>query len=88
MIFIYLLTPFLGLLKNYVKYKTIYVSTFLRTPLIYLFLHYIIDSYNPYRIIVFERWFFFIYKIGLSYYRDDYHNKKEKYIQKYGLNYK
>jgi len=36
---IYLITPTLGFLKNYIKYKKIEPFVFLRTPLIYFLLN-------------------------------------------------
>ena len=93
--------PTLGLLKNYVKYKRCDPFTFLRTPIInYLFLFYFninknyYVNYNQYqqeinllKSILYERYFFFIYKIIKSLYNNDYERKKEKYIGKYNLTY-
>lgn len=88
---LYLITPTLGFLKNYIKYKQCNLFTYLRTPFIYYFIHYSLFLLNIqnrlYLTIILERWFFFFYKICLSYLRDDYHLKKDKYIKKYGIQY-
>ena len=91
MIFLYLLTPSLGCLRNYVKYKQISCSLFLRTPLTYFFIHclYFLLGYKQIilRTLISERWFFFIYKIWISFLNDDFHKKKEKYKIKYKIQY-
>ena len=90
-IWLYTITPLLGALRNYIKYKDIKFKTFIRTPIIYLFIHITLSGYIKYNIVmhtlIFERWFFFAYKICLSLYYDDYHNKKEKYKLKYDMVY-
>lgn len=87
MILLYLITPGLGTLRNYVKYKQLSVYMFLRTPITYLFIKYITNTNNIWKILMYERWYFFIYKTILSIYNDDYNSKKEKYIKKYNLDY-
>jgi len=87
MILLYLITPILGGLKNYVKYKQIDLVLFIRTPIIYFFINSILQYNSVWKTLIYERWYFFIYKILLSIYRNDYHNKKDKYIRKYGLKY-
>ena len=87
MILLYLVTPLLGTLRNYIKYKQIKLLMFLRTPITYFFINLIFQNNNMWKTLVFERWFFFIYKSFLSIYNDDYHKKKDKYIRKYGLKY-
>ena len=87
MILLYLITPLLGSLRNYIKYKQIKVLMFLRTPTTYFFINILFQNNNIWKTIVFERWFFFIYKSLLSLYNDDYKKKKEKYILKYNLKY-
>ena len=87
MILLYLITPLLGTLRNYIKYKQIKLLMFLRTPITYFFINLIFQNNNIWKTLVFERWFFFIYKSFLSIYNDDYHKKKDKYIRKYGLKY-
>ena len=87
MILLYLITPFLGLLRNYIKYKQLKIFVFLRTPLLYIFINILFKTNTIWKTMMFERWFFFIYKSLLSLYNDDYNKKKEKYIKKYGLKY-
>ena len=84
---IYLITPLLGFIKNYVKYKRINLLVFLRTPLIYSLLFVLIQTQNIWKIITIERWLFFIFKIIRSTIRKDYIVNKEKYKIKYGLIY-
>jgi acetate kinase len=87
MIFLYLITPLLGTLRNYIKYKRIKILLFLRTPITYFMINLIFQNQNIWKTLMFERWFFFIYKSLLSLYNDDYNVKKQKYIKKYGLKY-
>ena len=87
MMFIYLITPLLGSLKNFVKYKRFNIFNFIRTPFIYFLLMLTDDTINKWRILIYERWFFFIYKTFISIYNDDYNEKKDKYIKKYNLKY-
>lgn len=87
----YFIIPFLGLIKNYVKYKRLSILIFLRTPLINLLIEKIL-FYKNYQnrvllSIIYERIFFFLFKITRSYINNDYIIKKNKYIKKYGLNY-
>ena len=84
---IYLITPLLGFIKNYVKYKRINLLVFLRTPFIYSLLFILIQTQNIWKIITIERWLFFIFKIIRSTIRRDYIVNKEKYKLKYGLIY-
>jgi len=84
---ILLITPLLGSLRNFVKYKNFKPLIFIRTPLLYFFLFLIFQTNNIWKIIVLERWFMFIFKTFKSIYRRDYITKKEKYIQKYNLKY-
>ena len=88
MILLYLITPFLGIIRNYIKYKQIKLLMFLRTPLTYFFINIVFQTNNVWKTLMLERWFFFIYKSFLSIYNDDYHKKKDKYILKYNLKYK
>ena len=87
MLLLYLTTPILGCIRNYVKYKQFKYFLFIRTPFTYFILTLLFYKDNPWKIIMLERWFFFIYKICLSLYNDDYNKKKDKYIKKYGLKY-
>ena len=84
---LWLVTPILGSIKNYVKYKQFKVLIFLRTPLLYIFIFLLIQETNIWKLLILERWFLLLYKSILSLYRNDYINKKEKYIKKYGLKY-
>jgi hypothetical protein len=79
--------PFFGLIKNYVKYKKINLYLFFRTPIICYFIQLLIQSNNIYKILLYERWFMFIYKILKSLYNNDYQVRKVKYIKKYKLRY-
>ena len=87
MIFLYLITPLLGTLRNYIKYKRLKILLFLRTPVTYFMINLLFQNQNIWKTLMFERWFFFIYKSLLSLYNDDYNVKKRKYIKKYGLKY-
>jgi hypothetical protein len=87
MILLYLITPLLGTLRNYIKYKRIKILLFLRTPITYFMINLLFQNQNIWKTLMFERWFFFIYKSLLSLYNDDYNVKKQKYILKYGLKY-
>lgn len=87
MILLYLITPFLGTLRNYIKYKRIKLLLFLRTPITYFMINLLFQNQNIWKTLMFERWFFFIYKSLLSLYNDDYNVKKQKYIKKYDLKY-
>ena len=82
-----LVTPLLGSLRNHVKYKDFKPIIFIRTPIIYFFLFLFFQTRNIWKIIVLERWLMFVYKTSLSIYRNDYKNKKEKYIEKYKMKY-
>ena len=85
--YLYLVTPILGSLKNYVKYKRFNTFIFLRTLYIYFILNLAIQTNNTWLILMLERWFFFVFKIIKSIINNDYNNKKQKYIQKYKLIY-
>ncbi len=87
MFLLYLITPFLGCLRNYVKYKKLNFLLFIRTPLTYFLIHQIFRCNTIWKTLIYERWYFFIYKTCLSLYNNDYIKKKDKYIQKYGLKY-
>lgn len=85
--YLYLVTPILGSLKNYIKYKHFNTLVFLRTLYIYLVLHLSIQTNNTWMILMIERWFFFVFKIIRSIYRNDYIRNREKYETKYKLIY-
>ena len=89
---LYAITPTLGLLRNYIKYKRCKFITFMRTPLVYFFFHslFCLMGYRNivWRTLIFERWYFFIEKSIISLWNNDYLKNKDKYIKKYGLTYK
>ena len=89
---LYAITPSLGLIRNYIKYKRCNFKTYIRTPLVYIIFHFwfCLNGYKDiiYRTLIFERWFWFINKSIISYINNDYMKNKEKYIQKYKLQYK
>jgi len=85
--YLYLVTPFLGSLKNYVKYKHFNILVFLRTIYVYFILHLSIQTNNTWLILMLERWFFFSFKIIRSIINNDYNTKKQKYIKKYNIIY-
>lgn len=89
--YLYLFTPILGALRNYVKYKKFKLEIFFRTPITYFIIHKILQIYKSNNVIlytlIFERWYFLLYKTLLSIINDDYHSKKQKYIKKYNLKY-
>ena len=84
---LYAITPVLGSLKNYIKYKRLNPFTFIRTPIVYFILQFIFQTNNIWKILTFERWVFFLFKACRSLWRDDYNSNKEKYKIKYGLSY-
>ena len=85
--YLYLVTPFLGSLKNYVKYKRFNILIFIRTFYIYFILKLFIQTNNNWLILMLERWFFFLFKIIRSIIRNDYQKNRNKYINKYGIKY-
>ena len=82
-----LITPLLGSLKNYVKYKSFNFLVFIRTFYIYALIQSIIQTNNIYLILILERWFFFGFKVIRSIYRNDYMRNRIKYETKYKLIY-
>ena len=89
---LYTITPTLGLLRNYIKYKQTRFIIFIRTPIIYVFFHslFCLMGYRNivWRTLIFERWYFFIEKSIISLWINDYLKNKDRYIKKYGLTYK
>ena len=85
--YLYLITPLLGSLKNYVKYKRFNILIFIRTIYIYFILKLFIQTNNNWLILMLERWFFFLFKIIRSIVRNDYERNRNKYINKYGIKY-
>lgn len=90
-VLLYTITPSLGLIRNYIKYKRVTISLYFRTYLVYFFINLLSSllGYIPniYEVLIYERWFFFITKSLISLYRNDYYRKREKYKIKYGLKY-
>jgi len=84
---LFLITPLMGSLRNFTKYKNFNFLIFIRTPLIYIFLYLFLQTRNIWKILIYERWFMFIYKTLKSIINKDYIRKKEKYIKKYNLKY-
>ena len=85
------LIPVLGCAKNYVKYKRISPLLFIRTPVLYILIHFYLTLFKyKNRIcltIINERIFMFIYKIIVSLWKDTYNKKKLKYEKKYNIKY-
>mgnify|MGYP001210195349 FL=1 len=88
MFYLFCITPIFGFIKNYIKYKKFKFLVFIRTPILYFFINLFLQNNNIWKILIYERWFFFIYKSIRSIIKNDYKNKKDKYIKKYGLIYK
>jgi len=89
---IFFVTSLLGLIRDYTKYKNICYFKFIRSPLITCLIYNILNilkiNNSILLSIIFERWFFLVYKSLLSFYNNDYIKKKYKYKYKYNLNYK
>ena len=88
------ITPSLGLLRNYIKYKQLSLLLYLRSPVLTLIIYKLLIFYNKlkknnyiYLSLILERWIMLIFKSILSIYNRDYIHKKEKYIVKYSLDY-
>ena len=84
---LYLITPSIGLLRNYVKYKQIKYLLFIRTPLFYILLHVLLQTQNTWKVLIVERWVLLVYKTIISIYKNDYNRNKDKYQKKYNLKY-
>lgn len=88
-ILLYLITPNLGLLRNFIKYKEFNWKVYIRTPVVYFILHvfmYLTRANNiVYKSLIFERWYWFIYKSIKSHINNDYHRKKNKHAIKKSL---
>jgi hypothetical protein len=91
MYYLLFVTPNLGLIKNYVKYKIIDIPKYIRSYLLYAYIFgflKIFSNYNViYRVIIYERWLMFTFKIIRDIINDTYNINREKYILKYKLNY-
>ena len=93
MYYLIFVTPILGLLRNYIKYKKIDRKLFLRTPIISFTIYTIFlvnnlteDKYF-YISLISERWVLLVYKGLYSLYNNDYIKKKEKYKKKHNIIY-
>ena len=79
---LYTLTPLLGALRNYVKYKQFKTTIFIKTPITYFIIHKLLEICKCNNIILYtlilERWYFLLYKTFLSIINDDYNIKKKK----------
>ena len=89
--FLYAITPLLGLLRNYVKYKSLYLRTFIRTPIVYFYIHLLLvmrqSNHIIFKTLIFERWFWFVFKTYQSIANNYYQRKKDKYQIKYNMVY-
>ena len=63
---LYTLTPLLGALRNYVKYKQFKTMIFIKTPITYFIIHKLLEIIKCNNIILYtlilERWYFLLYK--------------------------
>lgn len=88
---IFFITPILGAIRNYSKYKQFKLTLFIRTPITYFLIYNLLKIYYQKNMILYtlilERWYFLIYKTLISVFNDDYNIKKNKYIKKYNLKY-
>jgi len=88
---IFFITPILGAIRNYSKYKQFKLTLFIRTPITYFLIYNLLKIYYQKNMILYtlilERWYFLIYKTLISIFNDDYNIKKNKYIKKYNLKY-
>ena len=86
-----LITPTLGFIKNYTKYKLCDFTKYIRSYLIYGYIYYLLKHFSNhniiYRTIIYERWIMFLYKIMRDIMNDTYNKNREKYIKKYNLKY-
>ena len=88
----FLITPSLGLLRNYIKYKNLSLTLFIRSPAISIILFELMNINYPQcnnllLSIILERWFMLLSKSLISFCNNDYLRKKKKYIEKYNLKY-
>ena len=94
----FFVTPILGLIRNYIKYKNISIIIFFRTPIISIIIFELIQAKYPKAKyskhnnillgIILERWFMLLGKSLISLYNNDYITKRNKYIKKYNMEYK
>jgi hypothetical protein len=86
---LWFVTPVLGALRNYAKYRTFNPVLFVRTPVLSGLLYVAVvhaevlpDSTAILVAAISERWVLLAYKMSLSFYYDDFRVKKAKYILK------
>ena len=89
----FFITPSLGLLRNYIKYKNLSLTLFIRSPAISIILFELMNINYPQcnnllLSIILERWFMLFSKSLISFCNNDYIRKRQKYIEKYNLKYK
>jgi len=86
---LYLITPTLGAIRNYVKYKRFDIFCYIRTPFIYFILQFALHLRGNSRLLllILERWLLLLIKSIKSLIYNDHYRKKHKYIQKYKLKY-
>ena len=97
-LYLCLITPVLGFVRDYSKHKYISYKKFIRTPIIYYIIYLLLDflktrldyhyHINIINILIYERWIMLIYKTGLSLYKYDHIRKHNKYKLKYKSIYK
>lgn len=93
MYYLIFVTPFLGLFRNYAKYKNVNITLFFRTPIMVFLIYKIINNYGYegekyfYLSLITERWILLTGKGIYSYLNNDNIKKKKKYQKKYGIKY-
>ena len=85
------ITPILGAIRNYIKYRKFGFLLFLRSPVLISILYFMLSFYiNPYSLLfalILERWILLLVKTIISVVNDDYYSKKIKYANKYNIKY-
>ena len=66
MILLYFITPFLGCLRNYVKYKQLDFLVFMRTPIVYFLIRLFFGHDNVFQTLIYERASVFMASINES----------------------
>ena len=88
---LYTITPTLGMIRNYIKYKRCNLLMYLRTPFIYCLFHSLLwlsrSSNIVLKTLILERWYWFLTKSIRSFINRDYYKKQAKYKEKYNLTY-
>ena len=90
-LYLFFITPNLGLIRNFIKYKQFSWKLYIRTPILYLYISLLLFICNQkhilWKTLIFERWFWFIFKSFKSFIKKDHIRKKEKYKTKYQIQY-